>query len=102
MVCEGKVVLVLNQLSTMPKSYMGELRYHLTITVPSLALDGGKWLTSCTGCFNFPPRNSPKYLLHMKLGRPHNESQCCRRKENFAPASNCTLTNHPTACGYTG
>jgi hypothetical protein len=59
------------------KTYI-EWRYNST-----LALDGGKWSTSCPFLFNLGKQS--QYPLYMGLGGPHSQSGHYREEKNLLP-----------------
>jgi hypothetical protein len=77
----GKVVPVVNRLSTMRWRHIGERRYSLTFL--HLGTRWG-WVVSFTPLPLYPRGKSPRYPLDRKLGGPQSRSGRCGEEKNLA------------------
>jgi hypothetical protein len=73
---KGKVVPVLNYLSTMPWRHMGKWRY--SSTIPNFGTRW-RWVVSF-----MPLSLYPRYQLDNRLGGPQSRSGCCGGEKNLA------------------
>jgi hypothetical protein len=82
---KGKVVPVLNQLSTTPLRSVKEWMYRSTFSWPRHYLRG-EWSTSRSD--RFTQGNRHTHPLDRRLGWPQSPSERCGEEKNFAPAGN--------------
>jgi len=74
-----------------------EAQLHL---IPTLALDGDEWLTSCSRCFT--TSKEPWYPLYQRLGGPDSSSGHLRDEKNLLPPPGFKpFTSKLVVCHYT-